>query len=372
MKLTLQLQVLPTNECADRLRETVERFNEAANWLAGKAFALGIANKIRLQRLHYYELRSRFGLSAQMAVRCIAQVAEAFKRDKSIRPVFQPHAAVPYDQRLMSFKGLDRVSLLTLEGRVIVPILMGRYQRERFTNAKGQSDLVLRGRKWFLLVTVDVPGGTPINTTDFLGVDLGVVNIATTSDGQKFSGAKAEAVRVCRSERRRRLQREASRQKKRGKRPRSARRAMQRLGRKEARFRRHENHCISKHLTKLAEDTKRGIAVEDLRHIRTRIRFAKSQRARMGAWAFAQLQAFLAYKAKLRGVPFVVVNAAYTSRTCNACGHCAKENRPDQASFVCTACGHSANADVNAAQNIAARGVCNAPTGVVTTHQKAA
>jgi putative transposase len=87
---------------------TVERFNEAANWVAGIAFDLGTANKINLQKVVYRDIRERFGLSSQMAVRCIAQVCEAYKRDKTVRPVFRKHAAVPYDQRIMSFKGPDR------------------------------------------------------------------------------------------------------------------------------------------------------------------------------------------------------------------------------------------------------------------------
>ena len=48
------------------------------------------------------------------------------------------------------------------------------------------------------------------------------------------------------------------------------------------------------------------------------------------------------------------VKAAYTSQTCNACKHIAAESRTSQATFVCVACGHQANADVNAARNIAA------------------
>jgi transposase len=48
------------------------------------------------------------------------------------------------------------------------------------------------------------------------------------------------------------------------------------------------------------------------------------------------------------------VNPAYTSLTCSVCGHCAPENRESQAVFRCAACGHQANADVNAAVNIAA------------------
>ncbi|WP_412538078.1 zinc ribbon domain-containing protein [Longispora sp. K20-0274] len=49
------------------------------------------------------------------------------------------------------------------------------------------------------------------------------------------------------------------------------------------------------------------------------------------------------------------VNPAYTSQTCNPCGHGAPENRESQSVFRCVACGHQAHADVNAARNILAR-----------------
>ena len=196
MKLTLQTQLLPDPEDAPKIMATVERFNEAATWLAEIAFERKIANKFELQKLCYAELRERFGLSAQMAIRCIAQVCEAYKRDKGKRPKYRKHSAMPFDQRMISFKGPDRVSLLTLEGRVIVPFIMGKYQVERFGFARGQCDLVLRkDGKWFLLVTVDVPEGTKLPVTDFLGVDLGIVNIACDSDGNVYTGEAVEKIR---------------------------------------------------------------------------------------------------------------------------------------------------------------------------------
>jgi len=85
MKLTLQTQLLPTQEQAASLEATMRAFNAAADWLAGEAFARKTANKIALQKLFYQTLRDRFGLSAQMAVRCIAQVCEAYKRDPVAR-----------------------------------------------------------------------------------------------------------------------------------------------------------------------------------------------------------------------------------------------------------------------------------------------
>jgi putative transposase len=78
----------------------MEAFNAAADWLAGEAFRLRTANKVKLQQLYYHQLREDFGLSAQMAIRCIAQVCEACSRDKSKRPRFKKYASVPYDQRL--------------------------------------------------------------------------------------------------------------------------------------------------------------------------------------------------------------------------------------------------------------------------------
>jgi len=185
MKLTLQIQLLPDKQQTAQLKSTMERFNAACSWLAEQAFELKTANKITLQQHFYYDLRERFGLSAQMAAICIRHVGGTYSRDKSILPVFRPNASMPYDSRILSFKGIDRVSILALEGRIIVPFVMGKYQRERFSLAKGECDLVRRKYgKWFLLVTVDVPEGTQIAPTEFIGVDFGVVNLATDNDGE--------------------------------------------------------------------------------------------------------------------------------------------------------------------------------------------
>ena len=362
MKLTLQIQLLPDADTRAKLKATIERFNEASNWLAGEAFKRKLANKVLLQRLCYQDLRSKFDLSAQMAVRCIAQVVEAYKRDKSKRPKFRPHAGMPYDQRVMSFKGVDRVSLLTLEGRVIVPFVMGKYQHEQFTNAKGQADLILRkDGKWFLLVAVDIPDGTPLPTTDFVGVDFGVVNIATTDDGQQFSGKQIENVRQKFQAYRRSLQKAAAVKKAQGIRPKNIRRKQKAISNKEQRFRRDINHQISKQLVVLAKDTGRGIALEELMGIRERTRFRRSQRAKMAGWAFSQLRTYIEYKANLAGVRVIAIDPRNTSRTCNQCGHCEKANRQSQDSFLCKACGHEAHADLNAAQNIRARAFVSMP-----------
>jgi putative transposase len=249
MKLTVQIQLLPDKTQALQMRETVEHFNDACNWLAHQAFTHKVSNNIVLQKLYYFQLRERFALSAQMAAICVRHVASAYKRDKAIKPKFRKHAAMPYDRRILSFKGIDRVSLKTLSGRVIVPMIMGRYQEERFSATQGQCDLVVRrDGKWFLLATIDIPDATPIPTTDFVGVDLGVINLATDSDGYQHKGAQVEAVRQRYADLRQSLQSHASAQKKEGKRPKNIRRKLKKTAQKESRFRRNENHLIAKEL----------------------------------------------------------------------------------------------------------------------------
>lgn len=363
MELTLQLKLLPTDDQATALRATMARFHEACTWLAEQAFAQQCANKLTLQRLYYHELRSRFALPSQMAVRCLARVAGTYRRDKTICPTFRSDAAMPYDQRIMRCDGLDHVSLLTLQGRVLVSFLIGPYHRQRFDAYEPrQCHLVVReDGQWFLLVIVQVPEGTPIPPTDFLGVDLGVVNLATPSDGTTHSGAGIEACRTRYAKRRQRLQRAAHVAQMDAKRPKNIRRALKRTARREARFRRDTNHCISKKLVAAAQGTTRGIALEDLEDIRERTRFRKPQRARMAGWAFAQLRFFVEYKAKLAGVPVALVDPKYTSQGCHVCGHVARANRQSQARFSCKQCGYTTNADFNAAKNIRHRALVNAP-----------
>src|SRR4051812_25537189 len=103
MKLVLQVQLVPDTEASDRLLATTERFNAAANWLAGVAFEHRCANKIDLQKLAYRDLRDKFGLSSQTAILVVYRVCEAYKRDKSIKPEFRPDAAITYDVRTISF-----------------------------------------------------------------------------------------------------------------------------------------------------------------------------------------------------------------------------------------------------------------------------
>jgi putative transposase len=352
MKQTVLVKLLSTPEHDRALRQTMERFNAACNAIAEVAFREHTVDKITLQRLVYYDIRQQFGLSTQMTVRAIAKAAESYKRNKRLQPTFRPHGAMVYDERICNFPTLDRVSLLTLEGRVLVPYRFGIYADGMLQRRRGQCDLLYRTSSdtCFLTVTVETPEPTPEETHDYVGVDLGVITLAATSDGEFLNhstGPKHAHVNQVRARYRRlrqKLQRKGTK---------SAKRLLRKRSGRERRFVRDVNHCISKGLVSTAQGTARGIALEDLKGIRERLnaqRTVRRQRRVLNNWAFAQLRACITYKAQLAGVCVVLVNPAYTSQRCSQCGHAEKANRRTQAQFLCVACGYACHADLNAAE----------------------
>ncbi len=336
MKQTLAVKLAPTPTQHAALLQTMERFNAACDAIAATAFRERCANKVALQKLVYYDVRGRFGLSAQLTIRAISKVVEAYKRDKAVQPRFRPHGAVPYDERVLSWKGIEHVSLLTLDGRAIIPVRFGPYQAARRDRVRGQADLVYRDGQFFLYCTLDVPEPPPGWPDDYLGLDLGIVNLAVDSDGRQHSGAAVERQRRIYAHRRRNLQRKGTK---------AARRKLRALGARQARYQRDTNHGISKRVVAVAQDTHRGIALEDLSGIRQRVSVQRRQRARHANWAFQQLRAFIEYKARAAGVRCVLVDPRNSSRTCPACGHVAKANRPSQATFSCVQCAFAGAAD---------------------------
>jgi putative transposase len=347
VKQVIVLKLEPDPEQHQALLDTLEAFNAGCQYAADVAYEKRCANKVALQPLVYGSLRERFGLSSQMAIRAIAKAVEAYKRDKRVHVRFQPQGAMVYDQRIMSFKGLTHVSLLSLSGRLLVPMRYGAYQAARLDRAQGQADLMFRDGAFFLAVTIDLPKPPESDPNVALGVDLGIAEIATDSDGHRYSGEAVKTIRRRVKRIRRLLQAKGTK---------SARQHLKKIRRRQSRFVRNSNHVIAKQLVERAAATGRALALEDLKGIRERSNgFSRETRWLMGNWAFDQLAQFVRYKAEAAGVPVIVVDPRNTSRTCSTCGYCDKANRQSQAQFLCRQCGLSINADLNAALNIQAR-----------------
>lgn len=360
MKLTAKVELLTTPEQHAALLATLERANEACNYLSQLAWDTKTFRQFSLHKLGYYAVRERFGLSAQMAVRCEAKVADAYKLDRKTLRAFKPHGAIAYDSRILKWKlNTFSVSIWTLGGREEMLFSTGPKQLELLKFQRGESDLVYLRGKFYLLATCDIPEPTPEDVEGFLGVDFGIAQIATDSEGRTYSGSHIKSVRHRHRRLRTRLQRKGTK---------SAKRKLKKLSGKERRFAKDANHVVAKSIVATAKRNRQAIALEQLKGIRARVRARKPQRATLHSWAFSQLGGFIEYKARLAGVNVVYVDPRNTSRQCSECGYTDKANRPSQAVFRCCACGVSLNADHNAARNIASRGDIKRPNagGVVS------
>ncbi|RKS09110.1 IS605 OrfB family transposase [Nocardiopsis sp. Huas11] len=372
MKVVVAVKLLPSPDQAQVLQATLDACNRAANAASHVAFATGAVHKYALQQRVYTALKAEFGLSAQPVVRVIGKVADAYTtrashlkkgllgrpgaqrraRAESTPIRFRPDAAQPFDSRCLSWQVDARtVSIWTTQGRMKNLAFTGSPEQLKTLaeHQRGESDLIVQDGVWFLSATCEVPE-KPLNTkpVGFVGVDLGIVEIAATSTGQRHAGRTLNRYRRRQNRLRAKLQKKNTK---------SATRVLKRLRRREARRARDVNHTISKSIVERAERTGHGIALEDLKGIRGRVRQAKRQRSTLHSWSFAQLRDFLTYKARRAGVPVVVVDPAYSSQSCSECDHTSRRNRPTRAVFACTSCGVVLHADTNASRNLARRGV---------------
>ncbi len=349
---TLMVKLLPDRDQTDALVDTFVKFNEACNFVSRIAFEKKLYNKVLLQKLVYKDIREKYGLAAQLAIRVIAKVVETYKADREVLHEFREYGSIVYDQRVLSFKSLDTVSLNTVRGRIRIPMTIGEYRELPLERIRGQCDLVRRNRIFYLMVVVEVPEDSEIDPKDVMGVDLGIVNIAVDSSGHYYTGDKINEARTKNSGLRSRLQACGTR---------SAKRHLRKLSGKESRFARDVNHIISREIVERAKGTSSAIALEELRDIRKRTTVRKNRRYRHNSWSFYQLRTFIEYKALEAGVPVMGVNPKNTSRECPACHTIDKRNRPERSIFRCVSCGLEGEADFVASLNIRNRAAVNQP-----------
>lgn len=362
MRLTVKIKLAPSAVESIALSSTLNLCNVLANHVSCVAFEKKITSKYRLQQLMYAELKSA-GLAAQAAIHTIRKVSNAYVtqaglirngvlkgkrlRKATSKPVvFRTGAAQAYDDRNLSYSFDEKtVSIWTVNGRLkTVKFECSNEQLELLkTYRKGETDLINDNGDYYLIAGVEIPEEPLRIVTDYLAFDSGIVNIATTSDGDNWSGG---AVTL------RRKKNRALRAKLQAKGTRSAKRLLKKRSKKETRFIRDTNHVISKKIVEQAKRTNRGIAHENLKGIRDRARLNKPNRTELNSWAFAQLFELVAYKAKLAGVPVRIVNPAYSSQLCPECGSVGRANRPTRDTFRCASCPMTGPADLIAARNI--------------------
>ncbi|KAB5981360.1 IS200/IS605 family element transposase accessory protein TnpB [Bifidobacterium adolescentis] len=313
-------------------------------------------NAVAAHKALYADLRGRFPqLPSQFVCNALRDAAGAVRSWNSNHPkrgwslrASRKRPTISFDLRTMGLRG-NLLTLNSMHGlkrqRFLLPPIPAwfdeRYPERRLqtvTLVLGPTDLVAR-----LTLTFRIPKVEPAKGK-VLGVDLGMHALYKDSEGGEYRYPRVQRVKRRYAYDRRTLQEKGTR---------SAHRRLKTMSGREERFIRDVDHCAAK---RLADTPGIGvIAFEDLSRIRRLARkgtrTGRKRRNMLNQWSFSQLQEFTAYKAAAKGIKVVMVNPAYTSQRCNACGYVDKGNR-DRARFDCLRCGHSDDADHNAALNI--------------------
>lgn len=345
------MQPSPTN--AESLSVTCKAFAAACNAILAVAIGKNIFNHVKLHHACYRMARKEFALSANLAVRAVRRVVAAMtaaRKRKTVPKEFRP-TSIDYDARIFTYWDRDEtVSLTVVGGRIRVPLLLGKYQREALAGKRPTAATVVRIKRRFdIHIVVEDIDAEPVSGPP-MGVDLGIRNTAATSNGILHDGAGRQMFKAQRAKVRASIQSKGTR---------GAKRVLARLSGYENRRIKHENHVLSKQIVSEAQRHECGvIRMERLKAIRERTKTRSKHLNRMVAgWSFGQLQSFVGYKAMRAGVAVEFVNPAYTSQTCHRCGLLGTR---DADVFRCTTCG-SFHADLNAAWNLAGGGVVNRP-----------
>lgn len=303
-------------------------------------------------------------MGAQLVCNAVRAVSAAYKtllsnnskyaKDKKLelpKIVFK-NVGIHLDARTLTFsKDRTTATVFTSQKRVSVRLCPGTFQQDILSNGKWREcNLVYKkGRKgtkgcWQLHIAVErdlkLPSLKNLKKEEILGVDVGENNMAATSDGCLFKAGKLKDDRDKYLSHRARLQRNGSR---------NAKRKLRQISGRERRHVEHINHNVSKAIVeKAAQSGKRLIVLEDLTHIRERIKAGHKVRARLHRWPFRELQQMIVDKASRIGMRVMFVDPRYTSKTCSACGAIGKRTKHR---FECH-CGYRAHSDLNAGRNL--------------------
>lgn len=199
--------------------------------------------------------------------------------------------------------------------------------------------------QFFISILVEETG--PINfpsTGKSVGIDLGLKEHVTTSDGQKFSSPKALRKNQARLKR---IQQALSRKKKGSKRRNKARIKVAKLHQKISDIRKHHNNVLSKCLVSEYD----FIALESLNVAGMVKNHCLAKSISDAGWS--QLVTMIDYKSKWYGKTMVKIDRFFpSSKTCSCCGHKMKEMDLSVRDWRCAKCGATHDRDVNAAINI--------------------
>ena len=270
------------------------------------------------------------------------------KAERMKRPSMKEKCTMRYDVRTITLRG-SQLTFSTCDKRIKTIISIPEFFTERYPNSdgwklKGANIGINRKGRVFVNLIYECPDHISENNDGkIVGLDRGIYNIVTTSEGVHYGAKDVRRVKRKYNYVRSGLQEKGTR---------SAKRRLKAISGCEKRFVHDQNHCISKKLANT--DDVSVYVLEDLSSmnmLRLKGKNNKTMRKWLSNWSYSDLEFKLSYKCQKNGIKVEFVDARYTSRKCSVCKTIDKASRNGNR-YTCRHCGSSMHADTNAAINI--------------------
>jgi len=171
--------------CKRELLDTMKQYSQSAQYVVDTGWDNGTYSKRELHNLTYYPIREILELPAQLVCSSRDKACETLKAlrkvKKPTKPNFKEMLTIRYDARSFGFK-FDCVSLVTINGRVKIPIDVPEYYWKYLDWDIRNADLTFNKNGLFLNITFSKDIQLPSNSDGFLGVDVGINQVAVTSN----------------------------------------------------------------------------------------------------------------------------------------------------------------------------------------------
>lgn len=175
MKLTLKIKLLPSEQQADLLLKTIKEANIACNAISDIAWERKAFQQFKLHRESYHAIKNTFNLSSQIIVRLVSKVADAYKLDRKTKRIFRELGGISYDNRILTYKPDNIVSIWAIGGRLKIPFVC--HNTKYLPYIKGESDLLYKKGKFYLFQVVDIPDEDIDDVEEFIGVSFHNISI---------------------------------------------------------------------------------------------------------------------------------------------------------------------------------------------------
>lgn len=297
---------------------------------------------------HYEELKKAFPEIPTCLLQSISKIACAsvklwnkkHKKEQWKCKANKGSFSYPLNKLSLSRRG-DLTSICSINGRIktLVKIPQWFFDKYNVKPNEVQAGQIKHKKDGFFLYLIYKVTPEQCEGDGIIGIDRGLYNLVSLSDGTNVSSKKAISVKRKYQHLRKKLQQKGTR---------SAKRKLRKRSGREKRFMRDFNHVVTKRLSE-RKDVKVYV-LEDLEGIRKE-RKGKKLNSWLSNWSYYEFQKQLEYKCWLKGIKVVYVNPAHTSQTCHLCGNVDKKARK-KSQYVCSCCGNKIHADINAAMNI--------------------